>query len=428
MMNSIMNKKKTVIIGIDGVPFELMEDLSNKGVMPNFSALRKEGIFKKMRSSIPEISSVAWSSIITGKNPGQHGIFGFTEIIPGTYTLSFPNFDSLKELPFWQKDKTKKYVILNVPTTYPVKKLNGVHISGFISMDLEKAVYPLSYLPKLKEINYQIDVDSEIGHESKSLFLSKLNETNEARIKAYRYFWQKEDWDVFMLVFTGSDRLEHFLWDAYEEENNKYHQDFLNYFKRIDGVIGEIADSLKKEDLLLILSDHGMERVKTNFNVNYFLKEAGFLNIDESFKNYNRITSKTKAFALDPGRIYLNEYSKYPRGTVKENEKEGLIDKLIKAFNGLEKGGEKVIRKVFRKEEIYQGKESDRAPDLVLLGNPGFRLKGSMEKKSLFEEDIFTGNHTLDNAFLYIKSYNKENILIPDNLNLENIEPILNKF
>ena len=95
------NKRKTVIIGLDGVPYELLLDFSEKGVMPNIKSLLSNGVLKKMASTIPEISSVAWSSIITGKNPAEHGIFGFTEFPPNTYRLSFPNFSQLKVSPFW---------------------------------------------------------------------------------------------------------------------------------------------------------------------------------------------------------------------------------------------------------------------------------------------------------------------------------------
>jgi len=398
---------KTIIIGIDGVPYGLMDDLSNRGVMPNFRDLKKEGVFLKMQASIPHISSVSWSSIITGKNPGQHGIFGFTELIPQTYTLCFPDFNWLKELPFWLENKRKRYVILNVPSTYPVKELNGVHISGFISLDLEKAVFPKDYISKLKEFNYEIDIDSSLAHKSMSLFLENLFKTLEARIKTYRYFWEKEDWDVFMLVFTGSDRLEHFLWSAYEDEKNQYHQDFLNYFKRIDEIIGEINSKINDQDTLLILSDHGMERIETNFNVNCFLKEAGFLDLDRSLRGYNQITSKTKAFALDPGRIYLHKKGKYLRGQVNEKEGEKIIQKLIESFQGLEKDGKKVIKKIYKRDEIYQGPEIDKAPDLVLVENSGFRLRGNIEKEVMFEEDVFTGKHTLNDAFFYIKNYGK---------------------
>ncbi len=129
-------KKRAIIIGLDGVPFHLIDKFSNTGVMPETKKLIEKGVFKQMESSIPEISSVAWSSIITGKNPGEHGIFGYTDIPSGTYRLSFPNFNNLKATPFWQKDSTVKSVIINVPSTFPVKPLNGVHISGFVSPEV----------------------------------------------------------------------------------------------------------------------------------------------------------------------------------------------------------------------------------------------------------------------------------------------------
>lgn len=416
-------KKKTVIIGIDGAPYGLIRDLSDQGVMPYFGQLKKQGIFRKMQASIPHISSVSWSSIITGKNPGQHGIFGFTEIMPGTYSLAFPDFTWLKVKPFWLKDKNKKYIILNVPSTYPVQALKGVHISGFISLDLAKAVYPNQYLGQLTKMNYQVDVDSGLAHQSKTLFLEKLSLANEARIKAYQYFWNQPDWHVFMLVFTGSDRLMHFFWDAYENKKHLHHQDFLNYFKRVDETIGQISQQLDKNDALIILSDHGMEKIKTNFNVNYFLRKQGFLELDKSRKNYNQITQKTQAFALDPGRIYLNKAGRYPRGSVKQSDAGRLIKNLINAFSHLKFKGQKVIKKIYQKQEIYQGPQLARAPDLVLLENAGFRLRGNIDKQALFEQDIFTGKHNAE-AFLFIrgKKYAK---IMPRNLTVEDIVYIL---
>jgi predicted AlkP superfamily phosphohydrolase/phosphomutase len=397
-------KKKTVIIGIDGVPYGLMDNLSEKGVMPNFQRLKKTGIFKKMRSSIPPLSSISWSSIITGKNPAEHGIFGFMELIPESYALSFPNFNNLESPPFWLKGDDRKYVIINVPSTYPTKPLNGIHISGFISFDLEKAVYPTKYLKDLKDMDYKIDVDYRLVHQSKVLFFKKLMETLEARIKAYRYFWDKGDWDVFMFVFTGSDRLGHFFWDAYEEESHEHHKDFLNYFKRVDEVIGEMVGKLGQDDSFFIISDHGMQRMKINVNINYFLKEKGFLELNEEFKSYNQITENSKVFALDPARIYIHEKGKYPRGRIEKQQKQRVVEEVILAIKNLEFKGEKIIDKIYRKEEIYQGKFLERAPDLVLLPFPGFRLRGAIEKKTLFEKDIFTGEHTLEDAFLFLKS------------------------
>lgn len=420
-------QNKTIIIGIDGVPYELMDNLSEKGVMPHFQKLKKQGIFKKMHSSVPHISSVSWSTIITGKNPAQHGIFGFTDILPGTYSLRFPDFNSLQKPAFWHKNDQKKYIILNVPATYPAQKLNGVHVSGFISLDLENAVSPKKYLPKLKKLNYQVDVDSSIAHKSKTLFLKKLFETLDARIKAYRYFWDKENWDVFMLVFTGSDRLEHFLWDAYEDKNHKFHPHFLKYFQKVDKIIGEINSKITKKDNLVLLSDHGMEAIKINVNINHFLKQRGFLDLDPEQKGYNQITENTQAFALDPGRIYLHKIQKYPRGTITKEKEESILNKLKQSFLNLKHKGQKVIKKIHHKKEIYQGPLQEQAPDLVLIENPGYRLKGKIDPEMLFEKDIFTGKHTPDDAFLYVK--HKENkTLIPQNPAVENFLSIINKL
>ena len=421
-------KNRIVVIGIDGVPFRLLEDLSEKDIMPNFKELKREGesVFRQMRSSIPEISSVSWSSVITGKNPGEHGIYGFTELIEGTYTISFPNFRNLKAPAFWHEMANKSYVILNVPSTYPARELNGVHISGFVSPDLERAVYPPSYLDTLREFNYRVDVDSGYAHKSMRLFLNDLFKTNELRIKAYRYFWDKFDWDVFMLVFTGSDRLEHFLWHAYEDEDHEYHDKFLQYFKEVDIAIGEIAARMNEGDQLIMLSDHGMEAIKTNVNINRYLAAEGFLALGGNPKpseRYKNIKEGTKAFALDPARIYLNREGRYPKGSVKRSDEEDLIASLISAFDDLEYNGEKVIKRVYRKEEIYHGKQFEHAPDLVLMSNQSFNLKGNISAENIFEErDIIIGKHTYEDAFLYVR-HNKD--IVPEKPTVEDVRKII---
>ena len=420
--------KKVVIIGLDGVPYRLIENLSNMGVMTEAKKLIEKGVFTEMESSIPEISSVAWSSMITGKNPGEHGIFGYTDIPIGTYRLSFPNFNNLRAEPFWQKDTNKKSIIINVPSTFPVKQLNGIHISGFVSLDLERSVYPNSLIPKLKTFNYQIDVDSSKAHKSIDLFLNDLDKTLKARIAAYRYLWNEGDWDTFMLVFTGTDRISHFLWDAYENENHKYRSAFLDHFHQIDEIIGEIADNLSQNELLIILSDHGFELLEKEVNINFILRENGFLNLKpESKRNYADIDFDTKAFALEPARIYINLENKYPRGSVKENEYEPLIKELISIFSDLELNGRKIIKKIFSKKEIYKGPYTNQAPDIVLIPNKGFNLKTSIKANNLYEKSIFTGKHTQHDAFLLIANYCEKNIL-SDRLNVSDVCDIIDKL
>jgi predicted AlkP superfamily phosphohydrolase/phosphomutase len=414
---------KKVIIGLDGVPYSLIKVLTENGVMPNMKRIIREGIFKRMASSIPEVSSVAWSSIITGANPGEHGIYGFTDVAPGSYRLSFPNFNSLKVPPFWSPtlrppggmDKSSgKSVIINVPSTYPAAPLDGVLIAGFVALELNKAVYPQYLVEKLEQLDYQIDVDSNKAHQSMELFLRDLNRTLESRITAYEYLWNEVDWNTFMLVFTGTDRLNHFLWDAYEDESHRFHSDFLNHFHRIDETLGDINDRLGSSDLLIIISDHGFERLEESINVNAHLKNCGLL----SFKNnppksLNDIEYSTVAFALDPGRIYINMKDRYPRGCVKKDEKESVIRDLTQAFESLEIGNRKVIDRIYLREEIYQGPILDRAPDLVLMPKTGFDLKASIKAVELSEKTIFTGKHTQTDAFLFVKG-SFDSSIIPD--------------
>jgi predicted AlkP superfamily phosphohydrolase/phosphomutase len=408
-----MNEKnRVIIVGLDGVPYGLIHNLAARNIMPNTKKLIEYGTFRQMESTIPEISSVAWSSIITGRNPGEHGIFGYTDIPTGTYRLTFPNFNQLKSPAFWQKNSQEKSIIINVPSTFPVKPMNGVHISGFVSIDLERSVYPNSLIKKLLELNYQIDVDASKAHVSLDMFLKDLDKTLKSRIELYRYLWAKDKWQTFMLVFTGTDRLSHFLWDAYEEENHRYHSAFLEHFQKIDEVIGEIADCICENDILILLSDHGFERLEQEVNINCLLRKEGYLKLkSESKRNYADLELGTKAFALEPARIYLNLKDKYPRGSVDKKDYTTLIRDLESLFYSIELNGEKVIKKVHKKDDIYKGPYTINAPDLVLLSNKGYNLKASLKANDLFEKGIFSGKHTQDDAFLLINRSFDEKII-----------------
>jgi len=404
------NTSRTILIGLDGVPYGAIKNLTETGIMKNLGQIIEEGVFRQMASSIPEISSIAWSSIITGKNPGEHGIYGFIDLHPGTYRMFFPNFSTLKASPFWATDNGTS-VIINVPSTYPARELNGVLIAGFVALNLHKAVYPAELVPKLMDMGYQVDVDSGKAHQSMDLFLKDLDRTLKSRIKAYRYLWDTQDWHTFMLVFTGTDRLFHFLWNAYEDPSHKYHEAVLNHFRQIDEVIGEIHSKMNDDDHLLLLSDHGFEALNLEINLNYCLKENGFLTIQEGKEdNFTHIGPTTTAFALDPSRIYVNLEGKYPEGSVKPQDKGRVIDDLISLFQSLEADGQKVVKAIHRGQEIYHGPYIDQAPDLVLLANKGLNLRANIKAKQLIDKGIFTGKHSQEDAFLVVKGRENSDI------------------
>jgi predicted AlkP superfamily phosphohydrolase/phosphomutase len=403
-MDKPMVKKRVIVIGIDGVPYTFLQDLSQNGTMPNFKKLADEGIFTQMDSSIPEISSVAWSSIITGVNPGIHGIFGFTDLAPDSYRMTFPNYSSLQVPAFWEQNADKRSVIINVPSTFPARELNGVLISGFVALDLKRSTYPPSLLPQLNELDYRVDVDVEKINQSTSFFLKDLDNTLKARIAAYRYLWENEDWDYFMLVFTGTDRLMHFLWNAYENNEHEHHSAFLDHYHQIDEAIGEIAEKANDNDTMILLSDHGFERLNNDVYVNYVLKNEGILKYEsDQPSGMKDIDGTSRAFALDPGRIYIHLKDRFPKGCVEKSEREKIIQELEHIYSELEYNGQKIIRRCYRKEEIYSGPLMSQAPDLVLVGNSGFNLKGSLNPTSLCEKSIFTGMHNQHDAFLLVR-------------------------
>ncbi len=391
--------------------------------MPFLNSLKREGIFKVLRSSIPAVSSISWSSIITGTNPGEHGIFGFTEMIPNTYALSFPNFLSLRQPAFWQTNKERS-VILNVPSTYPAQKINGCHISGFVSPNLEKAVYPESEQGVLEKLDYKIDLDSEKAKQSELVLYKELNQTHAKREELANYLWQKYDPDLFMLVITGSDRIGHFAWHHYQDSDHLSHHKFLDYFRKIDQTIKNLAERLNSADSLILLSDHGMERSRQQVNLNAYLIKAGLLELDDDRnKNYNRIKKETKAFALDFGRIYLNSQGRFPRGSVEKGKGSQIIAQLKELFDRIEINNRKVVKQIYQGPEIYQGEYLEKAPDLVLIPNPGFNLMGRLTT-NFYRPSKLTGMHN-DQGFLLVKMPHARE-MVPENPSVEEIVPIIN--
>jgi predicted AlkP superfamily phosphohydrolase/phosphomutase len=161
------------------------------------------------------------------------------------------------------------------------------------------------------------------------------------------------------------------------------------------------------------------------------LKEMGWLLLGKKPNlHYNNIIEGTKAFSMDPGRIYINRADRYPRGSVTEDEQENIINDIVEYFSKLEINGKKVIKAVFRKEDIYKGPFLENAPDIVLLANKGFNLSSSLA--NLFDEPsikpgILTGKHSQDDAFLYVKGKKNEKS-IPNNPTVEDITKILDQI
>lgn len=416
--------KKALIIGLDGVPGSLLNRYLSQGGMPHLRKILDQGFgLHSMNASIPDVSSVSWTSFATGVNPGEHGIYGFMDVQPRTYSLSFPNSRDVKAPPFWEilgktnrktstlharvKEKLRQplqSVIFNLPHTYPASPMNGILVSGFVAIDLKKAVFPDSAYAYLQSLNYQIDVEAERVREDKKAFLRELFECLETRKKAILHFFEEEPWNLFLACITETDRLHHFFFDGATDPAHPFHDSFLQFYKELDEFINILFQAFmktsKEKGLFLMLSDHGFAPIKKEVYLNPFLQQMGFLELRTEGQFFEKIGNQTKAFNLDPCRIYLNDKEVYGRGKVERDERPTLLQEIQEALRTLQsESGEEVIDKIYLKDQIYQGPFVDQAPDMVCLPKDGYDLKGGIERKEIFGQTIFTGMHTWHDAF-----------------------------
>ncbi|MFH1739100.1 MAG: alkaline phosphatase family protein, partial [bacterium] len=155
--------KKVLVLGIDGMDPKLLQKFVGEGVMPNFQRLMAEGDFKPLQTSMPPQSPVAWSTFITGMDPGGHGIYDFivmdretmqptfsmTETIPPGRTMGIGSWvfplsgGTVKQLrkgrAFWQilEEHGVPTTIFRMPANYPPVPSPGKSLSGMGTPDLE---------------------------------------------------------------------------------------------------------------------------------------------------------------------------------------------------------------------------------------------------------------------------------------------------
>jgi predicted AlkP superfamily phosphohydrolase/phosphomutase len=403
------SSKKACVVGLDGVPHSMLTRFMDSGVMPNLRDIVSKGRIASMSVTLPEISSVSWSSFMTGKNPGEHGIFGFTDLQDGTYKTSFPSFRDLKCDTMWDRlgEAKMKSVVINQPATYPARPIHGALVSGFVAVQLERSVFPSKYLRLARDLNYEIDVDATEVRDQPAVLFRALGELLDSRRRMMDALWDAEEWNLMEVIVTGTDRLHHFIWDAYEDESHEHHEGFLNYYRTVDDFIGHVYEKFEKSnagtdscDNFFLLSDHGFCQTKKEVYANTVLSELGYLKFTEEGSNkLEDIAEETAAFALDPARIYIHRKGRFPKGSVSDDEVADLKEELTTVFSSVSDGDAPVIRRIFDGADVYSGPHSNKGPDLLLVPHNGYDFKGRIGSPDVFGERKLQGMHTWDDAF-----------------------------
>jgi predicted AlkP superfamily phosphohydrolase/phosphomutase len=404
--------KRVVFIGLDGTPYTFMQRLIAEGRAPNAARLAEQGSLLRMDSTWPWVSSVAWSTMMTGVNPGKHNIFGFIDRDPATYKQFIPTSAHMKAKTLWEvlSQAGKRVIVVNVPVTYPPRQVNGILVGGFLSPSLEKAVYPPSYLPTLQSLGYIVDADPWKARESKELALQEVNAALDARIRTLFHLVENEAWDYLHLHVMETDRLHHFLWQQMEEGHPAYAPAFYDVYRRIDDMLGQLAAKLDEHTTLLWMADHGFCSIKKEVYVNRWLMDQGWLKLrnlpPDRKKGLDEIDPASVAYSLDPGRVVIRLQGREKEGAVAPGaEYESLREEIAAAALELRdpESDDPIFQAAFKREELYHGPYLEQAADLILAPYDGYDPKGPLYKETLtYKGDELVGMHTFDDAMLYV--------------------------
>jgi predicted AlkP superfamily phosphohydrolase/phosphomutase len=259
-------------------------------------------------------------------------------------------------------------------------------------------------------MNYSIDVDISKARQDHDFLISDLGRTLESRKRVADYLWEKEDWDLFMVVITGTDRIHHFLWDAYKNTDHPHHRDFIDYYGKVDEFVIrlyqkylDLPGSNEGRNHFLMLSDHGFTDIRSEVYLNRWLQENGFLSFTtDQPKGIEDISPESKAFAMDPSRVYLHLKGKYPCGRVNPVDVSAVKKEISTGLLELKyDDGSNVVKRIYDRDELYQGPQTHLGPDMVLLSHPGFDLKGKVNSSTVFGRSALQGMHTQDDAFFF---------------------------
>ena len=411
MFNFLKNKKsgRVFVISIDGVPYDFMKSQMAQGHFPNFKKLMDNGSFRRMNSVQPCISSVAWSSYMTGKNPAKHNIFGFVDKRPGSYDLFVPTSVNMKSDTIWDimSRAGKRVFVMNVPVTYPPRKVNGIMVGCFLCTQIEKIAYPAHVSQELKQMGYKIDAEAAIARQSLDRFLDECHTALTRRVEAMFHYLAKEPWDFFQCHLMETDRMNHFFWEHMEKGDAKYSKAFHDFYKRVDEVLGEVDSKIGADADLIVLSDHGFCTIKKEIYLNWYLVQAGLLKFKKTPQTLEDMHPESLGYSLIPGRVFVNLKGRESGGSVLPEHYEAARERLTAAlleFKDPETGAA-IIRQVLKREEIYSGQNVEVAADLIAVPHDGYDLKGDLRKEVYGEKSALVGMHTFEDSLLYIRQH-----------------------
>jgi predicted AlkP superfamily phosphohydrolase/phosphomutase len=417
-------KKKVFVIGLDCAEPSLIFDRWRDD-FPHLKQMMEAGTFGELESVIPCITVPAWSCMMSGKDPGQLGVYGFHnrgDHSYDNYTVSFST--EIKEPLIWDliSPGGKQSVLIGVPPSYPPRPLNGISVGCFLTPSIEREfTYPASVAQELHALvgEYLVDVP-KFRTEDKDHLIRQIYAMTEKRFTVIKHFLKTKPWDFFMFVEIGVDRVHHGMWKYHDpahpkhEPGNRYQNTIHDYYRYLDSKIGELLGMLDDDTVVLVVSDHGAQKMDGGICINEWLMQEGYLVIKERPSGVAPLDkcvidwSRTMAWGSGGyyGRVFLNVRGREPEGLIRPPEYEAVRDEIagkITALTGPD--GREIGTRVFKPENIYRECKGVPPDLMVYFGNLRWRAVGSIGMNNIYTFENDTGpddaNHSQFGMFIF---------------------------
>jgi len=427
----------TVILGLDGAGFELLDPWIDHN-LPHLKEIRSNGISAKLQPCYPPVTCPNWQCYAKSKNPGKLGVFWWEEVDREKNTINHTSSVNDFDGNFYWDYMDDQRVVLNLPTSYPPPSTNGVHVSGGPGAEQTGYTTPSSFEDTLyEEYDYYV-------HPKDISELSPNNPNNECVNEIYRLIDNRfdvlidiiedEDYNFVHMSVFYINMLQHFYWD---------HDVVKTAWERIDRRIGDLIQSDDLNDLI-IMSDHGSNKVDTWFRINTWLENHGYLVTESGMSDWlaktgitkNRARSLLGTFGIEwwarkivPARIQAMLPD--TDGTIDRGAKSHVIDwdnskavasgqgpiyilstspeerkkiqkDLINELSGLRnEEGRLVLRDAFPAEEIYEGPHVSEGPDIIVDQASGVHVDGGIGSNQTFDQPKkWAGENTMSGLFM----------------------------
>jgi predicted AlkP superfamily phosphohydrolase/phosphomutase len=280
---------RVLVFGIDGGTLALAGPWAKRGELPNLARLMGEGSSGVLRSTIHPLTPQAWTSFLTGVNPGKHGVFDFGRRREGSYELTLSDSQTRRAPAIWSYLEPHDLTtgLLNVPLTFPLEPVHGFVVSGMHTPSLAVGVSPPELRREIEELlpDYRIDAMSP-SYTDLEVFLTDVRQMTEARGRLATHLYRTRRPDLFVVVMVAVDRVCHALYGQMShpmEHNRDGRQEWklggavLEAYRAVDRVLGDLLAEVDGETAVVVMSDHGFGALERDVSLNQFFLERGLM-------------------------------------------------------------------------------------------------------------------------------------------------------